>query len=290
MSTTVRMRSITSVLVMRNSLGQNYSKGVELSHAEVARIIPPHTKYNLITSDAYRASTRDGAVSTLALSECEKMIRPAAPGIAHSHGNSHSVFVGGDHLTSMCSVLASLKVYGNKFKLLWMDAHADIHNEKTSPSKNKHGMVVNMLLNHKYAGIPRLHPSQVMYIGLRSTEPEEDAFIKHWKIRVVSAADIRKSEVNSYRKIADFVLNSNAHVSLDVDVLDPSEMKATATPAINGPHLDQILTIMGIVNSSARNYYATDVMEYNPRKFMGDDPASAARARDAMRAIFRFLI
>jgi hypothetical protein len=31
------------------------------------------------------------------------------------------------------------------------------------------------------------------------------------------------------------------------------------------------------------------VMEYNPRKFTGD-PASAARARDAMRAIFGFLI
>ena len=285
----LRLRSITSVLVMRNSLGQNYSKGVELSHAEIARIIPPHTKYNLITSAAFQASTHDGAVSTLALSECEKMLRPVMPGISHSHGHTHSVFVGGDHLTSMCSVLASLKVHGNNFKLLWMDAHADIHNEKTSPSKNKHGMVVNMLLNHKYAGIPRLQPSQVMYVGLRSTETEEDAFIKQWKIRVVSAADIRKNEVNSYRKIADFVLNSNTHVSLDVDVLDPSEMTATATPAINGLHLNQILTIMGTVNSSARNYYATDVMEYNPRKFTGH-PKSAAKSREAMRTIFGFLI
>ena len=281
------MRSVTSVLVMRNSFGQNYSKGVELSAAEISRIMPPHTEYRLITSDAYRATTRDGSVSTLALSECEKMLGP--PASSGNCGHSHSVFVGGDHLTSMCSVLASLKVYGNNFKLLWMDAHADIHNEKTSPSKNKHGMVVNMLLNHKYAGIPRLHPSQVMYIGLRRTEPQEDAFIKKWKIRAVTAADIRKSETSSYRKIADFVLNSNAHVSLDVDVLDPSEMKATATPAINGLHLNQLLAIMGIVNSSARNYYATDVMEYNPRKFMGDS-SSAAIARDAMRAIFGFLI
>lgn len=284
------MRSITSVLVMRNSLGHNYGKGVELSNAELSRIIPPHTKYSLIASAAFRASTRDGAVSTLALSECEKMLRPVTPGIAHSHGHSHSVFVGGDHLTSMCTVLASLKVHGNNFKLLWMDAHADIHNEKTSPSKNKHGMVVNMLLNHTYTGIPRLHPSQVMYVGLRSTEPEEDAFIKQWKIRVISAADIRKNEAMSYRKIASFVLNANAHVSLDVDVLDPSEMSAIATPAINGLHLNQVLNILGTVNSSARNYYATDIMEYNPKKFVDEPKSAASKSRDAMRAIFKFLI
>lgn len=277
----IRSASTTSVLVMRNSLGQNYSKGVELSRSELSRVLPSSTQYNLIPSQVFRASAPDGSVSTLALSECENMLR--------STSTNHSVFIGGDHLTSMCSVLASLKVYGNNFKLLWMDAHADIHNQKTSPSKNKHGMVVNMLINHKYAGIPRLNPSQVMYIGLRSTEPEEDEFIKKWKIRTVYADDIRTNETNSYRKIADFVLNSNTHVSLDVDVLDPSEMTATATPSPCGVYLNQVLTMLGIVNSSARNYYATDVMEYNPKKFTGN-PTAASKSRESMRAILGFIV
>ena len=276
----IKSASTTSILVMRNSLGQNYSKGVELSRSELSRVLPSSAQYNLIPSQVFRASAPDGAVSTLAISECEKMLR--------STSTNHSVFIGGDHFTSMCSVLASLKVYGNNFKLLWMDAHADIHNEKTSPSKNKHGMVVNMLINHTYAGIPRLNPSQVMYIGLRSTEPEEDEFIKKWKIRTVYADDIRKHETNSYRKIADFVLNSNTHVSLDVDVLDPSEMTATATPAPKGVYLNQVLTVLGIVNSSARNYYATDVMEYNPKKFIGN-PIAASKSRESMRAILGFI-
>lgn len=280
MKAAIKRASSTSILVMRNSLGQNYSKGVELSHSELSRVLPSSAQYNLIPSQVFRASAPDGAVSTLALSECEKMLR--------STSNDHSVFIGGDHLTSMCSVLASLKVYGNNFKLLWMDAHADIHNEKTSPSKNKHGMVVNMLIHHTYAGIPRLNPSQVMYIGLRSTEPEEDELIKKWKIRTVYADDIRKNEMNSYRKIADFVLNSNTHVSLDVDVLDPSEMTATSTPAPRGVYLNQVLTILGIVNSSARNYYATDVMEYNPKKFI-DNPTAASKSRESIRAILGFI-
>jgi len=178
-----RSLNMSSILVMRNSLGQTYGKGVELTHTELARILPENTEYNLITSKTFRSTSPDGSVSTLALSECEKMIRTGTGG--------HSVFIGGDHLTSMCSVLASLKVYGNNFKLLWMDAHADIHNQKTSPSKNKHGMVVNMLINHSYTGIPRLDPAQVMYIGLRSTEREEDEFIKKWKIRTVLSKNCR---------------------------------------------------------------------------------------------------
>jgi arginase len=276
-----RSLNMSSILVMRNSLGQTYGKGVELTHAELARILPENTEYNLITSKTFRSTSPDGSVSTLALSECEKMIRTGTGG--------HSVFIGGDHLTSMCSVLASLKVYGNNFKLLWMDAHADIHNQKTSPSKNKHGMVVNMLINHSYTGIPRLDPAQVMYIGLRSTEREEDEFIKKWKIRTVYASDIQKSQTNSYRKIADFVLKSNVHLSLDVDILDPKDMAGTATPAPNGIYLDQVLTIMGIVNSGSKNYYATDIMEYNPKKFNGDSQA-ASKSRETMRAILGFVV
>jgi len=278
------LRNLTSILVMRNSLGQSYSRGVELSHAEISRLLPDRTNYNLITSAAFRASAPDGSVSTIALSECEKMIR-TGKGSTHTH----SLFIGGDHLTSMCTILASLKVHGKNFKLLWMDAHADIHNQSTSPSKNRHGMVVNMLINHTYAGIPRLDPSQIMYIGLRSTETEEDEFIKKWRIRTVRADDLRVSQINSYRKIADFVTGSNTHISLDVDVLDPKEMTATATPAPRGVYLDQVLTIMGIVNSSAKNYYATDIMEYNPKKFAGDADA-AKKSRDSMRSIIEFIV
>jgi len=184
--------STSSILVMRNSLGQTYSKGVELTHAELARILPEHTKYNLITSKAYRSTAPDGAVSTLALSECEKMIRTGTGG-------------------------------------------------------------------------------------------------QKWKIRTVYADDIRKSQTNSYRKIADFIIKSNVHLSLDVDILDPTEMAGTATPAPNGVYLNQVLTIMGVVNSSSKNYYATDIMEYNPKKFNGDSTA-ASKSRDSMRAILGFVV
>jgi len=278
----------TSILVMRNSLGQNYSRGVELTRAELARILPKRAQYALIPSTVYRSSAPDGAVSTIALSECERMLR-STDAMRHNH----SVFVGGDHLTSMCTVLASLKVYGNKFRLLWLDAHADIHNRETSPSNNSHhGMVVNMLINHTYAGVPRLLPNQIMYVGLRSTEPAEDEFIRRWKIRNITAHDFLKNETSSMRKIADFTRGANVHASLDIDVLDPAFMQSTATPAPRGLHPDQLLRILGTIESASSNYYATDVMEYNPKK--GDNETgnddSVETSRQTMRAIFGFLL
>jgi len=76
---------------------------------------------------------------------------------------------------------------------------------------------------------------------------------------------------------------------LDVDILDPKDMAGTATPAPNGVYLDQVLTIMGIVNSGSKNYYATDIMEYNPKKFNGDSQA-ASKSRETMRAILGFVV
>ena len=290
----------SSILVMRNSLGQNYGRGVELTRTELARILPKRTPYALIPSAVYRSSAPDGAVSTIALAECERMLR-STDAMQHNH----SVFVGGDHLTSMCTVLASLKVYGNKFRLLWLDAHADIHNRETSPSKNSHGMVVNMLINHAYAGIPRLLPSQIMYVGLRSTESYEDEFIQRFKIRTITARDFLKNETGSLRRIADFTRGANVHASLDIDVIDPSFMRSTATPAPRGLHPDQLLRILGTIESASSNYYATDVMEYNPKSpKMGDDEDETAGSvpvkgkksgtgeisRQTMRAIFGFLL
>jgi arginase len=272
----------TAILVMRNSLGQNYSRGVELTRKDLARILPKKTPYTLIPSTVFRASAPDGAVSTVALAECERMLRSA-----NELEHNHSVFVGGDHLTSMCTVLASLKVHGNNFRLIWLDAHADIHSPETSPSNNSHGMVVNMLINHTYAGIPRLLPNQILYVGLRSTEPAEDEFIRRWKIRTITAHEFLKNEMSGMRRIAAFAKGANVHVSLDIDVLDPSVMRATATPAPSGLHLDQLMRILGTVESAAGNYYATDIMEYNPKKCA--DAGSAGVSIQTMRTIFGFL-
>ncbi len=51
---------------------------------------------------------------------------------------------GGDHSMAVGSISAA-KEYKPDLKVAWIDAHADINNEMTSPSGNLHGMPVAIL-------------------------------------------------------------------------------------------------------------------------------------------------
>lgn len=176
---------------------------------------------------------------------------------------NHSIFFGGDHLSSYGTILGSLLKYGNDFKLLWIDAHTDIHSFETSPSKNLHGMVVNFLLNHNYKDIPRLNSSQILYVGIRSVEEEEYNFINKWNISHIKMDDIHRDYNSRLQNIYNFVKNSNIHISLDVDVFDPTIMPSTGTVEPNGLFLDQFKDIITLVKNNSKKYYATDIMEFN---------------------------
>ena len=166
---------------------------------------------------------------------------------------NHSVFFGGDHLLK----------YGNDFKLLWIDAHTDIHSFETSPSKNLHGMVVNFLLNHNYKDIPRLNANQILYIGIRSVEEEEYNFINKWNIANIKMEDIYRDYNNSLQNIYNFVKNRNIHISLDVDVFDPLLMPSTGTVEPNGLFLEQFTDIITLVKKYSKKYYSKNIMEFN---------------------------
>ena len=197
-----------------------------------------------------------------------KNIHTAMPTLGKSCYNyidtyKHSIFFGGDHLSSYGTILGSLIKYGNDFKLLWIDAHTDIHSFETSPSKNLHGMVVNFLLNHTYKDIPRLQASQILYIGIRSVEKEEFDFINKWNIQHIHMEDMKDDYSTSLDRIYDFVKNCNIHISLDVDVFDPSIMPSTGTVEPNGLFLNEFTDIISIVKQNSKKYYATDIMEFN---------------------------
>lgn len=201
----------------------------------------------------------------------------------YSAGRQHTIFMGGDHLTSFGTVLSSLRKYGNNFKLLWIDAHTDIHSFESSPSLNLHGMVVRMLMEHKYVGIPRLKPEQLMYIGIRSSEREEMKYILDNKIQYIPMRDLRKDYDGSLNKLANFVKGNNVHISLDVDVLDPSIMSSTGTKESGGLMLESgLFDIISVIRSFSK-HFATDIMEFNPD--LGDKESSI----ETMRSVIDFL-
>jgi arginase len=173
--------------------------------------------------------------------------------------------MGGDHLASFATILASLRKYRNNFKLIWLDAHTDIHSFDTSVSWNLHGMVVRLLMTHTIKDVPLLHSDQILYIGLRSIDDEEIKFIQSNNINMISMEEWKTNKKASFEKLGNFVIYNNVHISLDVDVLDPSIMSSTGTPVENGMSVEDIDNIIYIIREYSISHFATDIMEFNPQ-------------------------
>lgn len=236
-----------NVLIIHNARGQ-YSEGTKLNKKTMKFIFGED---NLVIYDDFK-NIKTG------------MYKLGNICFNYLNTYKHSIFFGGDHLTSFGTILGCLKKYNNNFKIVWMDAHTDIHNFDTSPSKNLHGMVVNFLLNHTYPDIPRLLPNQILYVGIRSVEKEEWNFIKKWNIDYIKMEDINIDLNRTINKIKKFVKSNNVHVSLDVDVFDPSIMFSTGTREPDGMYLDQFEVILETIKCNS-NHFSTDIMEFNSK-------------------------
>jgi arginase len=243
-------------LVIRNSRGQVYN-GVLLDNNICTILFDSPNNNELIKySNESFINLKTGLYNIS--SEC----------LNYSEDKKHSIFMGGDHLTSFGTVLASLRKYGNNFKLVWMDAHTDIHSFESSVSWNMHGMVVRLLMTHTFKDIPTLKAHQIIYIGARSIDTEEMKYIRENNISVITMTDWQKNNYQSLEKLGDFIIYQNVHISIDVDVLDPNVMSSTGTPVENGMYIDDIKLIIALIRHFSKKHFATDIMEFNPK--LGD--------------------
>lgn len=240
-------------LIIQNSRGQ-FNKGVELQEdfmKEISKNENLNIKFEICSPLLFRNCTI-GNYETY--KKAYKLIAR----------QKHTIFFGGDHYSSYGPILASLKKYGNDFRLVWIDAHTDIHSFESSPSKNMHGMIVRFLMNHEYKDIARLKAHQILYIGIRSVEEEEWNFINENDIKYIKMNDINNNKKECYKKVYNFIKDAYIHISLDVDSLDPKIMYSTGTTEEDGMSLDELYEIINIIREKSLEHYATDIMEYNP--------------------------
>lgn len=172
--------------------------------------------------------------------------------------------VGGDHSISIGSVFGSLKYYGNDLTTIWVDAHADINTTKSSPSGNLHGMplaIVTGIDNEKFQDYygPKMELNKIMYFGLRDLDPFENKILDESDIQYMTA-----KELNDDKPLDSMILPTNkVHLSIDVDVLDPSIMSSTGTPVPGGINLNKLKDIYKWINTNA-DIVSMDLVEYNP--------------------------
>lgn len=184
---------------------------------------------------------------------------------------------GGDHSSAigMWSGVSYEKMKKNQdIGLIWIDAHMDSHTDKTSGSGNIHGMPVAALLGYgdpRLTGIlsnlPKIKPENVILIGIRSFEPEEEAFLKKLNVKVYYIDEVLKRgfKVVLEEALEEILKRTDCYgVSFDLDVVDPKFVEATGTKVPNGIHADDAIDAMTVFTSKQLPV-AFELVEYNPK-------------------------
>lgn len=167
----------------------------------------------------------------------------------------------GDHGSAGGTIAGIKAAYPDKrLGVIWIDAHADIHTPYTTPSGNMHGMPLATALGIdnleervneplpevaefweklKNVACPgaKISPDDLVYIGVRDTEVQEDAVLNRFSIVNHTVASVRAegAETIASRCLAYLKDCDVLYISFDVDSMDPDHSsKGTGTPVGNG--------------------------------------------------------
>ena len=184
--------------------------------------------------------------------------------------------LGGDHSLAAGSVAASAawvqRTTSRPLGLIWVDAHGDMNTPETTTSGNVHGMPLAALLGHEPAELasvgfsPSILPQHTVLVGIRNLDDREKEQIRDAGVHVFTMKDIDRDGVATIAGRALALAadgTGGIHVSLDMDVCDPSIAPGVGTAVKGGLDYREAHMVMEMVADSAR-LVALDLVEVNP--------------------------
>jgi len=189
------------------------------------------------------------------------------------------ITVGGDHSIAFGTLAGVVRARPDT-GIIWVDAHADINTPDISPSGNCHGMPLSALMGvYDYSIHPgwewleeRIHPSSIVFIGLRDIDPMEKKLLRAMHAHVFDRHEILRLGMPEVMRRAMAILNPSGdrplHLSLDVDGLDPSCMPSTGTLADCGIQKGEALYLVETLAETGC-LCSMDLAEFNPRILLG---------------------
>lgn len=180
--------------------------------------------------------------------------------------------LGGDHSVAI-GTLAGLTAHYANLGVIWFDAHADLNTEEHSLTGNMHGMSVAAFLGHSAFNLSQIkgagsfvHPSNLVYIGLRDLDEYEKEQIRALGIRAFTMHDIDRMGMKQVMEQAMAVAGGGTdgiHVSFDMDCLDPREAPGVGTPVPGGLSYREAHYAMECLASS-NQVVSMELVEVNP--------------------------
>jgi arginase len=196
--------------------------------------------------------------------EVAKLVRRAV-------GDGHLPLVlGGDHSVAL-GTLAGLRSDGPG-GVLWLDAHGDLNTPATSITGNVHGMALAAALGlggdafeSDAWTLPAVDPTRVALVGVRSLDDAERTVLRDLGAAVYTMSDLDRLGVErAMREALAHVEGAGfAHVSLDMDVVDPSDAPGVGTPVRGGLTYREAHLAMELVAESGVAG-SLEVVEVNP--------------------------
>ena len=192
------------------------------------------------------------------------------------HKNFFPLIIGGDHSTAIGSI-AGISNYCRRknmtLGLVWIDAHADMNTEITTPSGNIHGMPLAIALGlgdkrltHINGFAPKVHVDNVALIGIRDVDFLESINIKKMKLNVHTMTEVDKLGIhriiakvlNDFKNKVDYI-----HISFDMDGIDPDFAEGVGTPVPGGlTYRESQLLLEMVADCGCMN--SLEILEVNP--------------------------
>ncbi len=189
---------------------------------------------------------------------------------------SQFIVVDGDHSSAMGVWQGTMEALhpNQRFGLMWIDAHPDLHTFSTSKTGNIHGMPLAALLNQGdpelsaiYGDGPTLEAENLVMLGLRACDAEEKRLMERLGLKYYDMTSIRQA--GSFIQIfhtalADLRRRCDSYgISLDLDAIDPQDAPGVGTPVPNGLSATALCQAMQGLGED-KKFLGIEIAEYNP--------------------------
>ena len=207
--------------------------------------------------------------------------------------NNIPLIVGGDHSQAIGSIKAALDYYKGDVSVIYVDKHADIHNEKTTPSGNIHGMPLSVCIGRCDKrfdiGTYNLKPENLYFIGLCNYEKEEMDYIQESNIFHLMDHEVNEGNIEKIVKdIKSKIKTKNIHISFDLDSIKPKDFKAVNV-AVESTYQDEKGMSYNTVKKTLKlllkelNVCSIDFVEYNP--LLDEDKKCKEKIEELLKVI-----
>ncbi len=132
---------------------------------------------------------------------------------------------------------------GRTIGLVWVDAHGDFNTPETTlsgmlggmPVAVSAGLALDRLRRESHLD-PAISTEHIVMVGVRDTDPEEQALIEQHRLAMISTQDVRDISDALHGEMARLSSEVDLiYVHVDMDVLDPREVRGHGLTVPDGP-------------------------------------------------------